>query len=338
MSSLVLQTSFIGDVVLTTPLIVHLARSGPVDVVTTPRAAEVLANHPAIRRVVSWDKRGRDAGMAGLRRIARAVESPDDRAVAYCAQGSMRTAVLARLAGYRHRVGFDTSGGRWLYTRRIRYHGDQHHAERLLRLAAGDDVIIPPEAIRPSLAPGEPERSAVDVLLAPQQGDPRPLVALAPGSIWGTKRWPGYAELARALRTSARFVVVGAPDDRPLAAAITEAAGTGAVDATGNLSLLGSAELIRRAALLVTNDSAPQHLASAVGTRTLTLFGPTVPAFGFGPLAPGSDTMGHVSLDCRPCDKHGPAHCPLGHFRCMLELTPASVAARVHELLESGHA
>lgn len=88
----------------------------------------------------------------------------------------------------------------------------------------------------------------------------------------------------------------------------------------------------------MTNDSAPQHLASAVGTRTLTLFGPTVPAFGFGPLAPGSDTMGHVSLDCRPCDKHGPAHCPLGHFRCMLELTPASVAARVHELLESGHA
>jgi len=309
-----------------------------VDVVTTPRAAEVLANHPAIRRIVTWDKRGGDAGMTGLRRVARAVASPDPDAVAYCAQGSLRTAILARAAGYRNRIGFDTSGGRWLYTRRVRYRADQHHAERLLRLAIGEGGVVSSDALRPSLAPGGTERETVDALLGPGKGDARPLVALAPGSIWGTKRWPGYADLARALREHVRIAVIGAPDDRVLAMEILEAAGPTAVDATGRLSLLGSAELIQRAALLVTNDSAPQHLASAVGTRTLTLFGPTVPSFGFGPLAPGSATMGHASLDCRPCDKHGPERCPLGHFRCMRELSPDAVAARVHQLLQPGDA
>jgi heptosyltransferase-2 len=96
--------------------------------------------------------------------------------------------------------------------------------------------------------------------------------------------------------------------------------------------------LIRRARLLVTNDSAPQHLASAVGTPTLTVFGPTVEGFGFGPLAPGSAAIGHDAMPCRPCDRHGPLRCPLGHFRCMLDLTADRVAARALLLLEASDA
>jgi heptosyltransferase-2 len=99
------------------------------------------------------------------------------------------------------------------------------------------------------------------------------------------------------------------------------------------LSLLGSAELIRRATALVTNDSSPQHLASAVGTPTVTIFGPTVPEFGFGPLAPGSRTVGNGSLDCRPCDRHGPRVCPLGHWRCMNEITADEVAHMVRTVI-----
>src|SRR5688572_33117614 len=108
--------------------------------------------------------------------------------------------------------------------------------------------------------------------------------------------------------------------------------GDGVIDATGQLSLLGSAELIRRCAVLVTNDSAPQHLASAVGTPTVTVFGPTVPEFGFGPLAPASTTVGVSGLACRPCDRHGPKQCPLGHWRCMRDLTAAAVASAVADV------
>ena len=103
------------------------------------------------------------------------------------------------------------------------------------------------------------------------------------------------------------------------------------LDATGKLPLLASAELIARARLLVTNDSAPQHLASAMGTPTLTIFGPTVPEFGFGPL--GSTSLGAAGLACRPCDSHGPQRCPLGHWRCMTEQASAVVADRALALL-----
>jgi heptosyltransferase-2 len=97
--------------------------------------------------------------------------------------------------------------------------------------------------------------------------------------------------------------------------------------------MLGSAELIGRCAVIVTNDSSPLHLASAMGTPTVAIFGPTVPDFGFGPLAPSSVAVGHETLSCRPCHRHGPRRCPLGHFRCMRELTADVVGGHVRTLI-----
>ena len=109
--------------------------------------------------------------------------------------------------------------------------------------------------------------------------------------------------------------------------------GQSVIDGVGTLSLLASAELIGRAQAIVTNDSAPQHLASAMGTPTLAIFGPTVPEFGFGPLAERKAVAGHTGLSCRPCDRHGPQRCPLGHWRCMRELSPDYVASLLTEVL-----
>jgi len=81
--------------------------------------------------------------------------------------------------------------------------------------------------------------------------------------------------------------------------------------------------------VLVTNDSAPLHLATAVGTPVVAIFGPTVPGFGFGPRGPRDAIVEHPSLACRPCSAHGPQVCPLGHHRCMRELSVASVLAAV---------
>ena len=150
-------------------------------------------------------------------------------------------------------------------------------------------------------------------------------IALAPGSIWGTKRWPYYAELAAGLERPC--VVVGGAEDRSLADAIVAAAPGRAVSSAGELGLRVSAALIQRAAVLVTNDSAPLHLATAVGTPIVALFGPTVPDFGFGPRRAGDASLGLDGLVCRPCSKHGPETCPLGHHRCMRELAVETVAA-----------
>jgi heptosyltransferase-2 len=333
-SSLVIQTSFLGDTVLTTPLIAELARGGPVDVVTTPASAGLLMNHPGIRAVVAYDKRVTDRGMRGFVRIVRKLRAFHYDA-AYLAQGSMRSAALAVAAGASRRVGFNTSAGRPLYNEKVEYREDLHHAARLLRLAKRDAVPSTVE-MRPRLYPGIPERGAVDRFLALHDAlNDVPLVALAPSSIWETKRWPYYPELARALAPQARIVVIGSAEDAPLAEEVAAAAGDAALNAAGVLTLLGSAELIRRCSVLVTNDSAPQHLASAVDTPTITIFGPTVPAFGFGPLARRSMTIGHATLACRPCDRHGPRRCPLGHWRCMRELTASDVAARVLDILST---
>jgi heptosyltransferase-2 len=333
-SSLVVQTSFLGDTVLTTPLLAQLANRGPVDVVTTPASSSLLAGHPAVRSVIAYDKRGADGGVSGFLRLAsrlRAVRYD----VAYLAQGSLRSALLAFASGVKSRVGFATSAGSWLYTTKVPYRDDQHHAARLLQLSRPNGREATDAETRPSLSPGDAERDAVRALLTGAGvSESERLIALAPGSVWETKRWPYYPELARLLAAEGRIVVVGGPSDATLAREIV-AAVPGAVDATGALSLLASAELIGRCAAIVTNDSAPLHLASAMGTPTVAVFGPTVPDFGFGPLAPSRDVVGHDALACRPCDRHGPRRCPLVHFRCMRELTPELIGDRTRALLPS---
>ncbi|HYW30979.1 MAG TPA: lipopolysaccharide heptosyltransferase II [Gemmatimonas sp.] len=340
----VLQTAFLGDTVLTTPLIAALARRGPVHVVTTPAAAPLLANNPAVASVIVFDKRGGDAGIAGVRRVASRLRATG-ATTAILAQGSLRTAALSRLAGIPRRIGFASSPGRVLYTARIEYRRDLHHAGRLLMLdpdfTAGT-ALPSGAALRPSLYPGAGDAAAVRALLhGAGIPDDAPLVALAPGSVWATKRWPSYDALAQRLATlartrDARIVVLGGSGDAPLAAAISAALTTmdrpAALDATGKLSLLASAALIGRARVLVTNDSAPLHLASAMNTPTVALFGPTVPAFGFGPLADSAAVLGHDALSCRPCDAHGPKQCPLGHWRCMRELSEIAVGDAVERI------
>ena len=329
-AALVVQTSFLGDVVLTTPLLSHLATRGPVDVVTTPAGAALLEGHPAVRRVIRYDKRGAESGIGGLRRLAATLREVGYGA-AYLAQGSWRSAALAWLARIPVRVGFDTSGGARLYTTRVQYRRDWHHATRLFQLAAGDEAVHTPA---PSLFPSRQDRDAVDALLLTAPFDGAPFVSLAPGSVWATKRWPDFAPLVAELPPQHGIVVTGGAEDRPLARAIAAVAPERVLDATGRLSLLASAELIGRAAALITNDSLPQHLASAMGTPTVTIYGPTLPAFGFGPLAQRHAIVEHApGLDCRPCSAHGPQQCPRGHFRCMREISTRSVADALAPLL-----
>ncbi len=338
----VLQTSFLGDMILTTPLITRLAERGAVDVVATPANAGLLANHPAVRQVLVFDKRGADAGLSGLWRMAARLRECNAQ-VAYMAQGSLRTAAVARLAGIPERIGFATSPGRVLYTSRVPFRRELHHAQRLWQLgSSADDATAP--TVRPSLYPGLVDFAQVDALLqAHGVAVGEPLIALAPGSVWATKRWPSFDALATRLMNddtlhSHRVVVVGAASDGPLATAVIAALRargvTSAIDATGRLSLLGSAALLARVNVLVTNDSAPLHLASAMNTPTVALFGPTVPAFGFGSLAERHVVVEQQGLACRPCHAHGPQQCPLGHWKCMRETTPELVVARVHDVLD----
>src|SRR6266516_6301397 len=212
MPTLVIQTAFLGDVVLTTPLLSALAAErGPVDVVTTPIAGPLLETHPSVRKVIQYDKRGSDRGWKGVRSLARRLKA-ERYERAYLPHRSLRTATLALLARIPSRIGF-SGGWSFLYTEARPRPRTGHETDRLLALA--DE---PPGAYPPQLHPTAVDEQAAAAIIDGA------FVALAPGSIWGSKRWPYYGELARQLADHAGVVVLGGQDDVGLGEEIRRAA------------------------------------------------------------------------------------------------------------------
>lgn len=328
--TLVVDTSFLGDVLCAEPLVRAAARAfpgEPVDFLTVPGAAPLLQGHPQLRQTVIFDKRGADRGVTGLWRAARRLRAAG-YARAWCTHRSWRTAALLALARIPERAGFDNASAAWLYTRRVRYRSDAHEIERNLDFAGGGAWE------RPQVFP-----SSADLASAAAFTPSEPFVALTPGSLWATKRWPEerFAELARGLAAAGTAVaVLGGPDDRELCARIAAAAaGTGApvADVSGRTGLRASYALIARAACLVTNDSLPMHLGVAAGVPVIGIYCSTIPAFGFAPRGPRDTVLEVAGLDCRPCGIHGHQACPLGHFRCGKDLTAARVLQEVRRHL-----
>lgn len=319
--AVVIQTAYMGDVILTTPLLSTLAAEhGPVDVVTTPQSAPLLEAHPAVRSVIRYDKRGEDRGWPGLRRVAGIIRR-NRYAVAYLPHRSWRSATLVLLARVPRRIGFEDSAAAPLYTRRLPRPVHAHETQRLWSLAE----VTPGTAMPPvTLGLGESDHAAADHWLT-THAVASPFIALGPGSPWGAKRWPRYPALAAALDLP--VVAIGGPTDQALGEAIVAAAPGRAFSACGQVGPRVSAALIARAQALVTNDSSPLHLGLAVGTRMVALFGPTVPSFGFGPTDDRDICLGMDDLLCRPCATFGPAVCPLEHHRCMQDLGVERVLA-----------
>jgi heptosyltransferase-2 len=327
---LVIPTAFPGDVILATPLIRRAAErlGAPVDVVVVPAAAGVLQNNPHVREVVVYDKKGADRGIGPFVRLVRKLRARHYH-TAYIPQASPRSALLALLARIPRRIGFRGARGALFYTHAVTPRGEVHAVERMLALADGA-----PDRREPEIFPSASDRAAVDALLD-EAGIRGEFVVLAPGSQWATKRWPYFPELARALSAEVALAVVGGPGDRADARAIRTAVGHAPVaDGTGRLTLPQSGELIRRARLLVSNDSAPVHLASAVGRPVVEIYGPTVPQFGFAARAELSRLVEPDPLPCRPCHPHGPVVCPLVHHKCMRDTPIAAVLAEVRTVLQ----
>jgi heptosyltransferase-2 len=325
-STLVIQTAFLGDVVLTTPLLDALAaRHGPVDVVTTPGAVQLLETHPAVRRVIRHDKRGTASGVAGIRALAAELRAAR-YARAYLAHRSWRSGLAAMLAGIAERIGFADAPARWTYTQRVPRPPAAHETTRLLALAGAHGPA------RPTLGLTSADRAQAAAWL--ETGNLRGrFVAVAPGSIWGTKRWDKYPELVAALDLP--VVVLGGPEDRELGHAVLAGAAVAGLNAAGALPIRVSAAVLERATALVSNDSLPLHLAQAVGTPVVAIFGPTVPAFGFGPQGDRDAIVEHDDLPCRPCSLHGPLRCPLRHHRCMRDLDVWRVQQALAPLLHA---
>jgi heptosyltransferase II len=333
MDVLIIQTAFAGDLVLTTPLIQACADTLPdvtIDVLCIPSTSGLLSNHPHLRNVISYDKRGGERMASVMRTLSR--RSYD---ICLTPHRSMRSAILARSSRARVRVSFDRSAGGPLHTHRVAYDKDAHEVRRNLSLLTPLGVV-PDQDTPPRLYP-----STEDAMQARDIHDRlggRPVICLAPGSVWPTKRWTeyGYADLASALLATHSVVLLGGADDRVLCSRIiARVADARCISMAGELSYLISAALLREAAVLVSNDSAPVHIASAVGTPVVEIFGATSPAFGFTPFAVPHRIVELDGLPCKPCGIHGSLRCPKGHFSCMKDLSVETVYGAVMDLLRS---
>jgi len=215
----------------------------------------------------------------------------------------------------------------------VTYRRDLHEIDRDLSLLEPLGLRPSVGELVPTLHPLQRDREAVDALLLAHQTrvarfNRDAMVALAPGSVWNTKRWPEekFVLLARGLQDSGLdLVLIGGREDRPLCGRIAAAVAETPLNAAGELSPLQSAELIRRCRVLVSNDSAPAHLATGVRTPVVALFGATVPSFGFAPRGPSDRVIETTGLSCRPCSIHGGHRCPIATFDCMERIKPRTV-------------
>lgn len=334
---LVIQTAFLGDMVLTTPLLRELRRIHPevrLWVLATATGGELLGALDGVERCLLLDKRWDFRGWRSLTGVVRElVHTRFDATVA--AQRSLRTGFLVRLSGAPVRVGFAGAAGAWSYNRRVTWSADSHAARRYLDLAVPLGGGAPEADARPALTPDPRAIQRVERVLARHGlgGEPR-LLVVAPGSVWATKRWipEGFGRvIAAGASRGLAPVLIGSESERELCREVATHADAPIL--AGELAIPELVALLARARVLVGNDSGPGHVAAAVDTPVISIFGSTSSEAGC--LARGAHTavVEHPDLHCRPCGRHGRRRCPERHFRCMREIDAEQVIERLDELL-----
>ena len=370
---LIVQTAFLGDVLLAIPLIKEILKTWPEDRLTilVRKGVGAFLRDAALGvEVIEVDK----SSSVSWREVRLALRSRSFELI-LCPHESFRSALfVARLRG-KLKVGFAKWFNNFVFDVRIDRPMDLPESLRQLSLlesvnadwstrladfrsqqvALGGQgpekgsLVAVPVGLEMTVPRLKDIRSAFESggdwnsKLSPRAHDlaaqlgvgVKPLVAIAPGSVWPTKMWTkeGFTEVARAwtLR-GARVVVLGAPSEAALAQEIASQV-SGVISMAGETSLYESAELLALAELLICNDSGSMHLGSCAGTPTVSVFGPTVLELGYRPWNPRARVV-QIPLDCRPCGKHGAKKCPLGTHACMKGISSQAVITASQQLRE----
>ncbi|HRP07599.1 MAG TPA: glycosyltransferase family 9 protein [Gemmatimonadales bacterium] len=324
---LLVRFSSIGDIVLTTPVIRAIRQRHPdahIAMVVREDMADLVRHNPRLDQVITWQHRSPLGPLVERIRQTDWTHRLD-------LHGSLRSRRLRLMVGGewqgypKHRIRRTA-----LIATGRRMGGSLGHVvERYAEAAASLGITLDdlPAELFVSV---EAEEKARAFLAGHGLGRQRRLVALVPGAAHFTKRWPPeyWTDLAARLSVKDDLVILGGPAEREVAATMVAAAGRAAASAAGDFSLLGSAALLRQSAAAVAGDTGLMHMATAVGTPVIALYGPGVEEFGFFPWRARSRVL-QIDIGCRPCSAHGGPRCPLGHHRCLRDLTPELVAAQL---------
>lgn len=327
---LIVAPSWIGDTIIAQPLFMRLKERDPaceIDALAQPWVAPVLRAMPQIGAVIESPLRhGRfDLGLRW--QLARRLAAGRyDEAIVL--PNSWKSALMPFLARIPRRTGFVGEARHGLLNRLHRLDTDKlpRQVDRYAQLAQAPGEALHLPLPQPQLA-RDPAREAA-TLAALGLADAQAPIVFCPGAEYGpAKRWPSayYAELARALAARGHAIwLLGSAKDAPVADEIVAAAAGTALSLCGRTSLAQALDLIGAARLVVTNDSGLMHVAAALGRPLVALYGSSSP--DYTPPLSAKAAIIWRKPDCSPCFERV---CPLGHFRCMNELTPDSVLETV---------
>ena len=301
----VVMPNWFGEVLFATPFLGALRAAYPqafIAALGVPRSQEVLANNPHLDEFLLYDERGLHRALWAKRILMTTLRSRRVE-TAFILRRSLERTMLLVLAGIRRRIGFDNLKSGWLLTERVQAPpASTHKASSYLWLLEPLGVVEHRTTYR--YYPSEEERAQALVLLR-KHGLPegKPLIVLHPGANWSHKRWPAdcFAQLADRLsrQHACSIVMTGSPDDRPLVQAIGERMAVPPCPLVGQTTLRQLAACLERADLVVSNDTGPLHIASALGRPVVALYGPTSPAIT-GPLGDPTRTRVIHHDDCCP--------------------------------------
>ena len=303
-----------------------------IDFLCIPSTESVLQNHTAINKIISYDKKGGDKLDKFIEALNEIREAEYD--IVISPHRFLRSALLTYYSESKIRIGFEENSLAFLLTNKVKYIKDRHEIYRNLELVKQIPALEYDEkkvSLKPELYPSPGQKENVRHLLIHKSN----LVSFAPCSKWFTKQLPieKSAEIVKNLLFKGYNVaLVGGEADteycRELAVMIND---DSFMNLCGRLNPLESYEVMRQSKALITVDSAAQHLGAASGIPIVLIYGSTDISFGFYPLTSKYKIAEIDSLECRPCTDHGRDKCPLGHFKCMVDLS----VEKIVEMMES---
>ena len=320
MRFLIIQTAFIGDVVLATGILEKLHAYFPdarIDFMVRKGNEGLLKDHPFLNELLIWDKKA--GKMKNLFKLLKYIRSRQyDKVINV--QRFAATGILTAFSNAKEKIGYDKNPLSAFFTVKVP-HVISNESNPIHEIDRCNELIkqfTDEKVFKPKLHPSQKNIEAVS------KYKQLPYICIAPASVWFTKQYPVQKWIAFIQQLNIRYTVylLGAPTDTPLADTIIQSCpGKNVTNLCGKLNFLESAALMKDAVMNYVNDSAPMHFASSVNAPVAAVYCSTIPAFGFGPL---SDTQFIIEVEeklgCRPCGLHGHKACPQGHFKCALDI------------------
>ncbi len=337
-SNLVIQTAFLGDLILSIPLLQRIKKIFPDDkliVMCKSGLGEFLLKEQLVDEVIEVEK-----GSAVSYRQAREELNKFQLRNVYCVHRSVRSLFFSAGLTAQKKIGFSSLLGFWIFDEVIDYPTNNPEVLRQFAiLETSDPETLEQLAVEDFSVLNQASLPMVPAYFSfPAVGGkrvPSKRVGLFPGSVWATKKWTkaGFAELAVLLiKAGYQIDLLGGPTEKKLCDEIAMQAGDVKVLA-GSLTIAETISKLAEYDLVVTNDSAPTHMAAYQNTPVLTIFGPTTLKQGFRPWSNNAVVVENTLLTCRPCGKHGHNVCPLTHHNCMNTISAAEVFAKALQVL-----